>query len=51
MIVLGITVVIAQSIIGLIMMKVVLSKGFLKKYTKMSIQLAEEIQEELDSED
>lgn len=51
MIVLGITVVIAQSIVGIIMMKVMLSKGFLKKYTKMSMDLANEITAELLGED
>ncbi len=51
MIVLGLTVVIAQTIIGIIMVKVMMSKHFLKKYAKMSYELTNELVEEMDSED
>lgn len=43
MIVLGLTIVIAQIIAGVIMMKVFMSKRFLKKYTKTIMDLSNEV--------
>lgn len=43
MIVLGLTIVIAQIIAGVIMMKVFMSKRFLKKYTKTIMELSNEV--------
>lgn len=47
MIVLGLTIVIAQIVAGVIMMKVFMSKRFLKKYTKIVMDLSNEVVAEL----
>lgn len=43
MIVLGLTIVIAQIVAGVVMMKVFMSKRFLKKYTKTIMELSNEV--------
>lgn len=43
MIVLGLTIVIAQIVAGVVMMKVFMSERFLKKYTKTIMNLSNEI--------
>lgn len=52
MVVFAITLVVAQSLAGLIIMKVFMNKRFIKKYAKMTAKVAKEIEDEMwDSED
>lgn len=48
MIILAITLVIAQTTVGIIMMKVVLSEWFIKKMTKRSFKLMKTIEQDLE---
>ena len=48
MIVLAITVVIAQTCVGIVMMKVCMSEWFIKKITKRSFKLMETIERDID---
>ena len=47
MIVLGVTVVVAQTVAGLLMFKLCMSKTFIKKYAKKYMKVVEELTEEL----
>lgn len=47
MIILGITVVVAQVITGLLMFKLCMSKPFIKMYAKKYMKMVEEITEEM----
>lgn len=47
MIVLGLTVVVAQTVVGLITFKLCMSKAFIKKFTKKYMSMVEEVTEEL----
>jgi hypothetical protein len=48
MIILAITLVIAQTTVGIIMMKVVLSEWFIKKMTKRSFKLMKTIEQDIE---
>lgn len=47
MIVFAVTFVVAQTVAGLILVKLFMSKGFLKKYSKLIVEIGEEIAEEM----
>lgn len=47
-IVFAVALVVAQVTAGIIMMKLMLNKGFLKKYSKLVMEISNEIVEEMD---
>ena len=53
MVVLAVTLVLAQTVAGIIMMKVFMSKAYIKKIAKMSVELTNELMTEVycDEED